>query len=316
MSSGGESAKKPRMLRARAPRWKLPGAALRRAVLALALAALPAGGAADPFAHGLLWRLDKPGVPASWVFGTLHSNDPRVTALPVPVARAFARARTFAMEIFWSEFEDAYFFDAMQFDDGQRLAPLVGDDAYARLREALSGAAPPEEALARTKPWGALLRIAAARSSGDAPTLDRSLFVAARERWMTMVGLESLDEQIAAFDSIPVETQIALLRHAIDHRPTLEALLEPTILAWLSRDIGELVRINRAAASGDPDLVRHYAVLTQQLVGNRSALMAHRLFLPLRHGGVFVAVGALHLYGAKGLLAQLRAQGCRLRRVY
>src|SRR5438552_884711 len=88
----------PRMRLACALNWRGPRAAVGRVALALALAAPPASGAAEPFAQGLLWRLDKPGVPTSWVFGTLHSNDPRVTALPGPVAHAFARARTFAME--------------------------------------------------------------------------------------------------------------------------------------------------------------------------------------------------------------------------
>jgi uncharacterized protein YbaP (TraB family) len=290
-------------------------AALCRTVLAL-IVAMAAPCAAEPFAHGLLWRLDKPGVPTSWVFGTLHSNDPRVTALPVPVAHAFSQAQTFAMEIYWSETEDQQFYEAMQFDDGRRLASLVGDELYSRLRQEVGGAALPEDALARTKPWAALLRIAAARGRGDGPTLDRSLFVAARERRMAMLGLEWLDEQVAAFDAIPIETQIALLRHALDHRAELEAQIEPTILAWVDRDLAALASINRAAAGDDPDLRRHYAVLTQQLVSNRSVLMAYRLFLPLKRGRVFVAVGALHLYGATGLLAQLRAQGYRLRRVY
>ena len=291
-------------------------AALCRVALALVLALAAPCAESEPFAQGLLWRLDKPGVPASWVFGTLHSNDPRVRALPVPVARAFSHARTFAMEIYWSETGDEQFYEAMQFDDDRRLVSLVGDEVYSRLQQELGSAALPEEALARTKPWAALLRIATTRGKGDGPTLDRSLFVAARERRMTMLGLEWLDEQVAAFDAIPIETQIALLRHALDHRTELEAQIEPTILAWLDRDLAALASINRAAAGDDPNLRRHYAVLTQQLVSNRSVLMAYRLFLPLKRGRVFVAVGALHLYGANGLLAQLRAQGYRPRRIY
>src|SRR6266704_2342023 len=199
------------------------GAALRSAACLVALAALPASDAlAEPFDRGLLWEVDRLGTPPSWVFGTLHSNDARVTALPAPVARAFARARTFAMEIYLSEFEETGFFEAMQFDDGRRLAPLIGEETYARLREAL----------------------------GSAPTLDHTLFVAARERHMMMIGLESLDEQVAALDTIPLETQLALLRHALAHRPELEAEIEPTTRAWLACDLAALVRIDRAAAGG------------------------------------------------------------------
>jgi uncharacterized protein YbaP (TraB family) len=285
------------------------------ALALIAALAVPCA-AAEPFAQGLLWRLDKPGIPPSWVFGTLHSNDPRVRTLPVPVAHAFSQARTFAMEIYWSETEDEHFYEAMQFDDDRRLAALVGDEVYSRLRQELGAAALPEEVLARTKPWAALLRIATARGMGDGPTLDRSLFIAARERRMTMLGLEWLDEQVAAFEAIPIEKQIALLRHALDHHAELEAQIEPTIRAWLDRDLAALARINRAAAGDDTDLRRHYALLTRQLVVNRTVLMAHRLFLPLTRGRVFVAVGALHLYGANGLLAQLHEQGYRVRRIY
>ena len=294
---------------------------LRATGLALLLAATASTSAigTEPFRHGLLWRLDRPGVPSSWVYGTLHSSDPRVTALPRPVERAFADARAFAMEIYLSEVEEAGFFDAMQFDDQRRLAPLLGDEAYARLREVLGESVPPEEVLARTKPWAALLRVAATRAANLAqtgPTLDRQLFFAARERRMTVVGLEGLEEQVAAFDAIPLTTQLALLRHALYHLPELDAQLEPAIRAWLARDLAGLARGGAAAAGGDTELARHYAVLTHQLIENRSVVMAHRLFLPLAHGRVFIAVGALHLYGSKGLLALLRAQGYRIHRIY
>ena len=35
----------------------------------------------------------------------------------------------------------------------------------------------------------------------------------------------------------------------------------------------------------------------------------------LRGGGVFVAVGAIHLHGPNGLLAQIRAQGYKVQPV-
>jgi uncharacterized protein YbaP (TraB family) len=275
-----------------------------------------AAAAAQPFEHGLLWRLEKPGAAPSWVYGTFHSSDPRVTALPAPVAGAFAAARSFAMEIYLTDVEGAAFVEATQFDDGRRLAPLLGEEAYGRLRELLGTSAPPEEVLARTKPWAALLRIDAARARSDGPTLDRQLYLAARERHMTILGLEDLDEQVAAFDGIPMPTQVAIVKHTLGHLTEIEAQAEPAVRAWLARDLAALANINAKIAGRDADLARHYAVLTHALVENRSVLMAHRLFLPLARGGVFVAVGALHLYGTKGLLALLSAQGYRIQRVY
>ena len=292
------------------------GACRRGLALGLfAVAALLTGAAfCQSFDHGLLWRLDRPGIPPSYVFGTLHSADSRVTTLPPAVAQAFAACRTYAMEIQLTDADEVHFFEATQFDDGQRLESLLGAEDYAQLRRLLGDAAPADEILARTKPWAALMRVAAL-SGSDGLTLDRELFAAARRRHMSIVGLELLDEQIVALDSIPLKTQLVLLKHAIEHRALLEAQLEPTIQAWLDRDLGALARLNAAAAAGDQELERHQALLTRRIVDDRSALMAYRLFMPLRSGGVFVAVGALHLHGANGMLAQLKQQGYKLRRV-
>ena len=107
-----------------------------------------------------------------------------------------------------------------------------------------------------------------------------------------------------------------MLRHAIEHQAALEAELGQTIKAWLDRDLAALARINAASVAGEAELERHQALLTRRIIDDRTAVMVHRLFVPLRAGGVFVAVGALHLLGAKGMLAQLQKQGYRLHRVY
>jgi uncharacterized protein YbaP (TraB family) len=285
------------------------------AVLGLLLFYATPAAHGGPFDRGLLWRVERQGSSPSYVFGTLHSTDARAVVLPPAVARAFQRSRVFATEVYLSDADEADFFDAMQFDDGTLLAPLLGEAWFERLKRTLGADAPADEILARTKPWAALLRVAAPGTPTGA-TLDRELLAMARARHMSVIGLEALVEQVAAFDAIPLDTQLAILRYALDHRDALQAQVEPTIRAWLERDLKALARINRAIERGDPELARHYALLTRHVVDGRTALMAYRLYLPLRRGGVFVAVGALHLVGAQGLLALLEQQGYRITRIY
>jgi uncharacterized protein YbaP (TraB family) len=285
--------------------------------LALLFAAAAAS-AAEPFSRGLLFRVDRPGARISWVFGTIHSADPRALALPPPVARAFAQARAFAGEILVTEVDTDDFTELAQFDDGRSLRDFLDAGTVAEIGRALGVAAPDDAALVRLKPWAVMLKLAQPRSppAGAGVTLDASLLSAARARRMALVGLELPAEQASAFDAIPIESQVALVRHLLRERSALDGDHAKTMRAWLDRDLGELMALARAPGREQPALAPHFARLARELVENRSAVMAHRLFMPLRRGGVFVAVGALHLPGERGLLALLRDQGYRVRRVY
>jgi uncharacterized protein YbaP (TraB family) len=57
-------------------------------------------------------------------------------------------------------------------------------------------------------------------------------------------------------------------------------------------------------------------VFDQRLLYDRNARMLERMQLQLKTGAAFIAVGALHLYGEKGLLNLLERDGYRLTRVY
>ena len=289
-------------------------------VLAVALVAAAPAAAADerrePFARGLLFRLDKPGVPSSFVFGTMHSGDPRVAALPAVVLEAFSAARTFALESHLVGGEIDRFYAAAQFDDGRQLTDYFDPAGVAAIRAALGAGAPPADVLARLKPWAVLLKLAEQPIAGGGLTLDEKLLDEARRRRLAIVGLELPDEQVAAFDAIPIATQVALVRFALAHRDALLRDHDAALQAWLDRDLAGLAALSLAPGRRHPEIAPHYAELTRHLIENRSVQMAHRLFLPLRAGRVFVAVGALHLHGERGLLALLRDQGYRVRTVY
>jgi uncharacterized protein YbaP (TraB family) len=293
--------------------------ARRRTLLLLAATAVApaaAGAGAAPFTRGLLFRIEAPGKPPSWVFGTMHSNDARVTRLPAAVTAALESSRRFAAEILLQQADPAEFFAAAQFDDGRRLADHFDGATLARVRAALGAAAPSEEAFARLKPWAVLLLLAQPPAPGGGPTIDEILADLARQRRMTPVGLELPDEQVAALDTIPVASQVALVHWTLAHRAQLPADHERAVRAWLAGDLAGLAALAAAPGRRDPAMAPHFAELTRHLVVNRSAQMAHRLFVPLREGHVFVAVGALHLHGTQGVPALVRDQGYRVTRVH
>ncbi len=292
------------------------------ALLAVAAVdASPREPAADAFTHGLLFRIDAPGRPASWVFGTIHLNDPRVTAIPAPVINALARSRRLASELVLSRDDMPEFFAtaAMQ-EPGHRLADHFDADAQARLldalRDALGSNAPSAETLDKLKPWAVWMMLARGGVTSTAPVLDELLIVEAQSRRMTVFGLERPDEQVASLETLPLATQVALVRWAMANRHRVDSDREALIEAWRARDLRRLAALVNASAKIDPAMAPHVREINLHLLENRNILMAHRLFLPLRDGRVFVAVGAAHLYGSRSLLALIRAQGYRVTRVY
>jgi uncharacterized protein YbaP (TraB family) len=133
---------------------------------------------------------------------------------------------------------------------------------------------------------------------------------------MRMTSLELVDEQIAAFDAVPVDSQVAMLKHALAHRDALAAMVEPTIDAWLRGDLAALAKLPEQAGRQFPGMALHYRAFAKHVIDGRTALMHYRLFMPLREGRVFTAVGATHLYGKKGLLAMIQQDGYRVTKVW
>ena len=133
---------------------------------------------------------------------------------------------------------------------------------------------------------------------------------------MVVFGLELPDEQVASLDALPMATQVAMVHWAVANRHRFAADREAMIEAWHARDLHQIAALAEAPAKTDASLAPHQREMEKHLLENRNILMAHRLFLPLRDGRVFVAVGAMHLVGPRSLLALIRAQGYRVTRVY
>lgn len=274
----------------------------------------PAGaGKRQDFSRGLLWKIESPGVAPSYLFGTYHSNDPRITTLPCPVQEAFNRTSSYTMEVITNGAGIVSMAEAMFFSDGKTLKDVLGEPLYQETLRAV-GADSPSRAggIDNMKPWAVMMMLSAPRA-GRGLFLDMALQFDATHRGIPTYGLETMQEQIAVFNGMSLEDQVALLRDAVQNHQLSQNVMEELTRAYLKRDLGALLVLNEKFKPND---ARVYTDMMDRLLVRRNANMAERMHVRLKEGNAFIAVGALHLPGDNGLLRLLSTAGYHVTRVY
>ena len=282
----------------------------REFVLAGLLAAgAPAWAARHPrFTKGLLWRVTKKGVAPSHVFGTIHVADPRLAELPSAVRKALRGSHSLMVEFLADEYARERFLEAALLPEPHTLEEVIGPEDFQRVVRSLEPIGLKPELINRLKPWSVLLNLREPRAAEGAP-LDSQLLELARARHIPCMQIEGVEEQIFTFDEFPMDAQVALLKHSLAHGDELRVLSERTLEAYLAGDLAAIWRLREEFAARYPEIGRYQAILTKRVVYDRSVVMAFRMQRELRRGAAFVALGALHLFGEKGVLALLEQDG-------
>jgi hypothetical protein len=271
---------------------------------------------AGEFSRGLLWKIESDGVAPSHLFGTYHSNDPRITRLPCPVEEAFARSKSYTLEVIFNGAGMSRMAEAMFFrrEDNKTLKQLLGEPLY---QDTLRAVGQCDESLAgdisQKKPWAVMMMLSSPKSGGRGLFLDLMLQARAIREGKANHGLESMDEQIAVFNGMSLEDQVVLLRDAVKDAHLTQGALDELTQAYLQRDLSALVRLSEKYKGSNP---RAQDELMRRLLTERNHNMAKRMPERLKEGNAFIAVGALHLPGEDGLLQLLSKAGYRVTRVY
>jgi uncharacterized protein YbaP (TraB family) len=297
----------------------LEGVTVRQALTALVLAVtwlfMPgASSQADTdTSHGLLWQISKPGQKPAYLFGTIHSEDTEVVNLPAPVMEAIDASESVVLEILMDADAMKYSSTAMLMLDGRSLPDLIGLPLYRQVSVAIPSRGIPELVLNRMKPWAVAVTLSTpAPETGE--VLDRRLYQDAVQKGKAVYGLETIEEQLQVFDTMPEADQIALLKDTVDHFPELDAMQMELLAAYKQRDLGALLAIYETSMqTGDQRLAED---LQRRLVDDRNQRMVERMQPYLQQGKAFIAIGALHLPGTTGLLSTLEQRGYTIRRIY
>ncbi|WP_420454053.1 TraB/GumN family protein [Rubrivirga sp.] len=248
-----------------------------------------------------------------YLLGSVHVLPEGALPLPRHVEALYAAASVVAFEIDLAE-ATTRVGDLMGAATDEALLRDVLDDAQRdSLAVSLRSFGVPETAFDGFEPWFAGMSYGMLTLQHDdrvyGEGVDAYLFSRAEIDGKELVALETLDDQIAAFDDLSDASQVAYLMGLVGSADQAGTTFAALLDAWASGDEDRLSAVLS-------DELSHPEVFESLLVRRNRAWIPGLLDLLDRPGEVsLVVVGAGHLVGRGNVVALLREAGFKARRI-
>jgi uncharacterized protein len=278
-------------------------------------------------ADGLMWRIEKPRLAPSYLFGTIHSTDDSALEVAGRAAQLIKGAKVVATELGGpiDSIEKANMAAAMLAKaldrDHDTFEGVIAQEDHEHIEKFFAGQGYPAQFAHHLRPWflavlTALPACEVAREALDLPEVDQFLAQTAEDSGVRVVGFETPEEQLDAIATMRPEVAAALLTVAA-RDPGMNDDLYATILRlYRESRPAEILAISDAIgglSAAERDAQDEFM---RVLLVDRNAIMAERAAPLLATGGAFIAVGALHLTGKDGLIERFRAEGYSVTKVW
>ena len=268
--------------------------------------------------RSVFWKIEKEGLPTSYLFGTMHLSDPQIAILPNDVKEAIANSDQMVVEAVDAldpkkAQETMAKLSHLTFLQDGTLRDLVKDELEDALVAALAERGLPIQFADRMQPWLVATMVALPvcemrRKQSGEKVLDSVLVESASELGKPLLGLETAKEQFEAIASLPQEYHVSALEETLASGKGSLDMIETLKVLYQEGNIGAVFPLMRAAMP-ESATGAGAARFQEQLVEKRNLNMAERLLPMLESASNFVAVGALHLPGKTGLVEELRQAG-------
>ena len=288
-----------------------------------ALALLAGGGAAQAqdTAQDIAPEITTAG-PALWqvadedttiyLFGTVHALPQDVEWYDGRIAGAFDASDEFVTEIDMAQADAAgqTIMAQAALPAGTTLRSLMTDEDRAEYEGVLTSMGMPVEALDTVEPWFAAMNLSLLPllQAGYTPDMGVEMKLTGRSDGKTRGALETVEQQIALFDTLPMDAQLTFLDETVEAVPRAADTLSAMVAEWAKGDADALAELMNAEMD-DPALYK-------RLLTDRNANWADWIETRMEQPGkVFIAVGAGHLAGKGSVQEQLQAKGIDVTRI-
>lgn len=300
--------KRLKLLAFAAPLVLLPGCATASAPApaTTAAAAQPSGPA--------LWKVADEDT-TIYLFGTVHALPKDIEWYNGPVAQALTASQSLVTEIPPGVLKEPAtqqkFLSAGMLPEGKSLRDMLSPDQRAKFEAAMTKQGLPVGAFDKLEPWFAALTLSTIPLLKAGYTMEAGVESAVEAKAGTGVkrdALETVEGQLALFDTLPVEGQVAYLIAVTEQLDNTVPVMNEMVAAWAKGDADRLAAIMNEAMD-DPAIADRLLYARNR---NWADWVDKRLDQP---GTVFVAVGAGHLAGPNSLQDYLTKAGTKVTRV-
>lgn len=269
--------------------------------------------------QALLWKIERDGRAPSFLFGTVHLTDTRVREISNATRNALRGAKSVLLET--SDVSPSRTARALVraaraavYTDGRTLDALLTKEEFRKVQQTINRAGVPAKSARMYRPWMVSMMLSGSncerqRIRQGEVVLDMALAQEARIHGIPITGLETADEQIRTLASVPEDQQLGMLRANLALIDDTDNLMETMVQLYLDRRIGAVWELQMALAETAGVPASSFDAFRQAVIVDRNSKMLESARGFFDDGGVFMAVGALHLPGADGLVALLRNAG-------
>jgi uncharacterized protein len=278
---------------------------------------------AVPNNEAIFWKIERSGVAVSYLLGTAHVTDDRVTTLRPDVEMSLLNADEVAFELKEVADRGQMALAAlglaryMVLPAGKSLWDMIPDDQETLIRDNPNLAPGTVGSYFGYQPWVVATALSlplceTLRAKNGAMPLDMKLAFLAKEKGIPIHGLETPEEQFAVLAGMPLDQQLDYLMSVARNAALIPDQFETLISLYQQRRITAMIPLMLKTQPMTGKDKQIFAYVESVLIEKRNHRMAERALPLLQKGNVFIAVGALHLPGNEGLVELLRAAGYKV----
>lgn len=277
--------------------------------------AVPEAVSAQAAPNPPLWVMEE-GDSTVYLFGSMHLLKPDVKWRSQDIEAALEAASHLVMEVALDAESQgkaqAFMFREGMYPPDQSLNNHLPEDLYTQVVAAGAGAGVPEAVIQRMRPWYAsvVVGMSMIRSLGFDPAkgVEQTVTGLLLAREVPVSGLETIEEQLSIFATLPEEVQVNMVRDSLRRLNEVSDLLDNLTKAWVSGDLERLDEVLIGGFEPYPELYK--AVIVER---NRRWLPEITALLD-KPGTHLVVVGTAHLVGDDSVITMLRDQGVEISR--